>query len=60
MRTYLPGPGTLGWEPGVGLGLLTPEVSLSNFYLPHVDVGPAHSVSISFLPVWMDVVSLVL
>ena len=50
------------WAQGasVGLGLLTPEVSVSNFYLPHVDVGPAHSVSISFLPVWMDVVSLVL
>ena len=25
----------MGW-PGVGLGLLTPEISLLNFYPPHV------------------------
>ena len=27
--------------PGVGLGLLTPEISLPNFYPPHVGEGPA-------------------
>ena len=31
--------------PGVGLGLLAPEISLLNFYLPHMDVGPARSMS---------------
>ena len=60
MGTYLPGTGTLGWGPGVGLGLLTPNISLLNFYLPHVCVGPAHFVSAHLLPVWMDVVSLIL
>ena len=38
------------WIPGlggcgVGLGVLTPEISLPNFYPPHVDVGPAYSMS---------------
>ena len=28
--------------PSVGLGLLTPKISLLNFYPPHVGVGPAH------------------
>ena len=42
--------------PGVGLGDLTPEIPFLNFYLPHVGVGPAHSVSPPLLPVWMDVV----
>ena len=46
--------------PGVGLGVITAEIALLNFYLPHVDVGPAHSVSGPLLPVWMDVVSLIL
>ena len=32
--TYLPGTGTMGWGPGVGLGLLAPEISLPDFY-PH-------------------------
>ena len=38
---------------GVGLGLFTPEISLQNFYPPHMDVGPAqaHSMSSPFLPV---------
>ena len=33
------------WDvgPGVGLRLLAPELSLSNFYLLHVVVGPACS-----------------
>ena len=31
----------------MGLGLLTPEISLLNFYLVHVDVRPAGSVSVS-------------
>ena len=59
MGTYLPGTETLGWGPGVGLGLLAPGISLLNFYPPHVDVGPACSTSVSLLPVWMDVVSLI-
>ena len=32
--TYLPSTGILGRGPGVGLGLLAPEISLTNFY-PH-------------------------
>ena len=32
--------------PGVGLGLRTPEISFLNFYILHVDVGPARSDSI--------------
>ena len=31
--------------PGVGLELLTSEISRPNFYPPQVDVGPAHSAS---------------
>ena len=46
-------------SPGVGLGLLTPEISLLNFYPPLVGGGPAHSTSVPLLPVWMDVVSLI-
>ena len=46
--------------PGMGLGLPTFYLSLPNFYPPHIDVGPAHSVSPPLLPVWMDVVSLIL
>ena len=57
--TYLPGTGTLGWRPGAGLVLLTPKISLLNFYLPHVGVGPVHSVSPPLSPMWMDVVSLI-
>ena len=38
--------------PGVGLGLFTPEISLLNFYPPHMDVGPAHSVSLPLLDRW--------
>ena len=57
--TYLPGTGTLGWGACVGLGLLTCEISLPNFYLPHAGVGPARSASAPLLPVWMDVVSLI-
>ena len=60
MGTYLPGTGSLGWGPGVGLGLLAPEKSLPKFYLPHICVGPAHSVCQPLLPDWMDVVSLIL
>ena len=51
---------TLAEGAGVGLGLFNPEVSLPNFYLPHVDVEPACSTSPPLLPVWMDVVSLIL
>ena len=59
MGTYLPGTGTLGGGPSMGLGLLTPKISLLNFYPPHVRVGPTHSVFQHLLPVWMDVVSLI-
>ena len=45
--------------PGVGLGLLLLEIALPNFYPPRVGVGPAWSSSPPFLPVWMDVVSLI-
>ena len=51
-------PGLIG--AGVGLGLLSLEIALPNFYPPHMDMGPAHSASPPFLPVWMDVVSLIL
>ena len=43
--------------PGVGLGLLAPEISLLNFYPPHVGEGPACFESVLHLPVWMDVVA---
>ena len=42
MGSYLPGTGTLGYGPGVGLELLGPVLPLPDFYLPHTDVGPAH------------------
>ena len=45
--------------PCVGLRLLSPKISLPNFYLPHVDMIPAHSGSVPLLPVWMEVVSLI-
>ena len=48
-----------GW-PSVCLGLLTPKISLSSFYLPHMGEGLGHSSSPPQLPVWMDVVSLIL
>ena len=60
MGTYLPGIGTLEWGAGVGLGLLTPDIILSNFYPPHMGERPACSTPVPFLPVWMDVVSLIL
>ena len=44
---------------GMGLGLLAPEISLLNFYPPHLDVGPACSASLPLLSVWMDVDSLI-
>ena len=31
--------------PGMRLAHLAPQVPLLSFYLPHVDVGPAHSMS---------------
>ena len=46
MGTYLPGTGTLGWGPGVELGLLTPKISLPNFYPLQVGVGAACSASV--------------
>ena len=45
---------------GMGLGLLAPGISLLNIYPPHMNVGPAHLTSLHHLPVWMDVVSLIL
>ena len=59
MWTYLPRTEPWAGGPGVGLGLLAPEISLPYFYPPHEDVGPARSTSLPFLPVWMDVVSLI-
>ena len=56
--TYLPGIRILGRGPGVDLGLLSHEISLLNFYPPHMGAGSAHSVSPPLLPVWTDVVSL--
>ena len=50
---------SLHWYPGVGLGLLAPEISLPNFYLPDMGKRPAYSTSLTLLPVWMDVVSLI-
>ena len=46
-------------SPAVELGLPTPELSLPNCYPPHVYLGPLYSTSLSLLPVWMDVVSLI-
>ena len=43
-----------GWD-----WLLSPQISLLNFYLPHMDVGPTHSTSLPLPPVWMDMVSLI-
>ena len=45
--------------PGVGLGLLAPEISLPYFHTAHVDLGPARSVSLPLLPVWLEVISLI-
>ena len=45
--------------PAVKLGLLAPEISLLNFYLPHVCVGSACSTSLPLPPVRMDVVYLI-
>ena len=47
-------------NPGMGLGILTPKIFLLNFYPPHVDVGPAQSMTAPLLPIWIDVVSLIL
>ena len=60
MRTYLPDAETLGWEPGVGLGLFAPRIPLLNFYPLHAGVQPAHSSSLPLLLIWMDVDSLIL
>ena len=59
MGTYLPCTQTLDW-PGMGVGLLTPEISFPNFYPLHVDERPARSTPAPLLPVWMGVVSLIL
>ena len=52
---WIPGPRSLvlGWGSSL---LRYPPL---NFYPPHMDVGPASSVSLPLLPVWMDVVSLI-
>ena len=44
------------WAGGtsVGLRLLAPEIFLPNFYPPCVHEGPASSMSVPLLPVWMD------
>ena len=58
--TYIPSTGTLGW--GAWYGAVTPRSRdiPPNFFPPHAGMGPAHSTSAPFLPVWMDVVSLIL
>ena len=43
----------------MGLGLLAPEISLLNFYPPHVGEGPARSTPAPRQPVWMEVASLI-
>ena len=48
--TYLPALEHCAGGPGVGMGLLVPEISLLNFYPPHVGMGAAHSVSVPLLP----------
>ena len=40
--------------PGVGLGLLAPEISLPNLHPPHVGEGLACSESVPLLPVSLD------
>ena len=55
MGTFLPGIEPWAGWPGIGLGLLTPVISLPSFYLPHIRVGPACSAFLPLLPVWMDV-----
>ena len=51
------------WNHGLviwlGLGLLAPKISFLNFYSPHMDLVPAHSMSLHLPPVWMDVDSLI-
>ena len=41
LGTYLPGTGNMSWVTGVEQGLLTPKISLLNFYPPHVVVESA-------------------
>ena len=50
------------WARGAWCEAGTPhsKISLLNFYPPHVGVGPACSMSATLLPVWMDMVSLIL
>ena len=45
---------------GVGLSLLVPEISLLNFYPPHMGERPAYSTSAPLLTSLIDVVSLIL
>ena len=45
MGTYLLDTGALGLGAFVGLGLLTPEISLPKFHPLHVGEGPAGSAS---------------
>ena len=58
MGTYLLALEPWAGGPGVELGLPTSDKSLLNVYPAHVDEGPAQSLSVPLLPVWMDVVSL--
>ena len=60
MKTYLPDTGTLGCGAWCGAGTLAPEIALLNLYPPYVGVEPACSTAAPLLPVWMDVVSLIL
>ena len=49
MWVYLSGTGTLGWGPGMWLGLLALKTSLLNIYPPHMYMGPVCSVSVLWL-----------
>ena len=50
----------LGWGGVVwGYDSLPPELSLPNFYLPHVHVGQACSASLPLLLIWKDVISFI-
>ena len=59
METYLPALEPWAGGPRVELGLLAPRIPLLNFYLPNVDVGPAHYKSLPLLLVWMNVFYLI-
>ena len=62
MGTYLPSIITLGWGGGPGLWVrpFAEYLFLLNIYPLHMCVKSAYSTSLLLLPVWMDVISLIL